>query len=74
MNFKNIAKVLVVGAFASVLVSTTDKIERRPTGTYPTPKRLVVVTAAAVALNYGGAYLERKLGLTDKNSRFPFKD
>lgn len=74
MNFKNFGKIALVALFVSFVSGTVDKIEKRPTGTYPTPKRLVLVAAGAIGLNYGCAYVEQKLGLNEKNVKFPFKD
>lgn len=74
MNLKNLGKLALVGAFAATLVRATDKVAPRATAQYPTPKRVVLVMATAAALNIGGAFLERKLGLNEKNVKFPFKD
>lgn len=74
MNLKNFGKLLVVGVFAHSVVFTGDKIEKRPVAHYPTPKRVAVMLGMTFALNYGGAFLEQKLGLTEKNVKFPFND
>lgn len=74
MNLKNFGKIALVALVASSVSTAVDKIAPRPTGTDPTPKRLGLVVAGVVGLNYGLAVLERKLGLNEKNVKFPFND
>lgn len=60
-----IIKKFAVSAAALAFSSAVDKASPRPTGTYPTPRRLGTVIAGVVALNYGLAWLERQLELHD---------
>ena len=72
MNLKNLAKIVLLTGFASIYSSAMDKAAPRPTGTYPTAKRLAVVTVGVVGLNYALGFGEQKLGLNEKNTKFPF--
>lgn len=74
MNLKNLGKTIAVVTFGSFVAAAVNKKAPRPTGTYPTPKRLVLVPASVVALNFGLGWLEKQLGLNEKNTKFPFKD